>query len=251
MGVVLLAAAAGLYFHSKTLNNPSQWRPVETNLPMAVMDRQTQIPEFTAAASGVYLIEIEFQMAGHVQSEFQVVAGRHYILGCKSGILKDPIDCKGQRDLLDVTWTASSGPLIVALGASSDFEGEGSIDDQNQKMTRLIGRFNARKGEPYSLKINLHAAPPDLTGTGTKLMVRPEVVYGDVIIAGFESILMLMLGGGGLALLWRGWARLDHSSDVPVGLDASGADASGPDASGADASGDILCEPPPLPNRHA
>jgi len=205
IGVALLAVTGALYLHSKNVNSPDQGKDVERAFPLAVLDRQTQVPQFTATASGTYLIELEFQTAGHA-SGFQV-AGPHYLLGCMTGILKDPVQCKDQPDLLDVTWSVTSDERVVALGAASDFEGEGSTDEANRTITRVIGRFRASRGEPYVLKLNLHLAPPDLASGETKLRVRPEMTDGGQAAGGFESILMLLLGGGGLALLWLGGGR--------------------------------------------
>jgi hypothetical protein len=183
IGATLAAVAAMLFYYYKTADDPAKEKAVESLVSLAVMDQQTVVPEFTTAASGKYLIELEFQtpspatpgQAAPGQVKNAPAATSNSLLGCMAGVLKGPPDCKDQRDLLDVTWSVASAGQMVAVGASGDFEGQGSIDDPNNKMTRLIGRFPAHKGDAYSLRLNLHTAPPTLAARGAKLLVRPEI----------------------------------------------------------------------------
>jgi hypothetical protein len=212
MGAGLLAGAAALYVYSRTVNDPAQWKGVESVLPLAVMDRQTVAPEFTATASAKYLIEIEFQTAA---PSVAAVKGLPGALGCLAGVLRDG-SCKGLPDLLDVTWSVASAGSTIAVGASKDFEGQGSIDEPNKKMTRLIGRFPAEKGDLYSLKLNLHGAPPGLAGGNAKLKVRPDVTKEVQAGSGFQPIWILALGGVGLVLVWLGgFERTSLATSAP------------------------------------
>jgi len=161
IGLVLLVVTAVVWAGWKLWANTRTWCPVDVPLSLTEGSR-TVTSEFTVNLSGPYDIEVE--ATGNHQVPLSEVV-------CSLGLgpLWPEKQCS-TKSVLRASWVLTSHERQVAEGLS-DSETGGATAEGWSSATRTIGRFNARRGQTFRLRVETLADASSLSATNPRLRV--------------------------------------------------------------------------------
>jgi hypothetical protein len=143
-------------------------------------------PEFEAKVNGVYILYIQVR-AGKI--DFQ---REECLLDLESF---HPERCSTIPNVVDLSWTLSSGGKVVADDTSEQAYKGGAAGPGYER--REIGRFRAWRGERYVLDVNFLRDPGELNIAGPKLVAEsmPDWHAFSIQIGSFVCGLLVALTG--------------------------------------------------------
>ena len=165
VGLVLVAVGfaiyAGWYAWVKTR------KLVPLNIEVSWSAGQNVHSTFRLNFSGMYLVEIEAEQTIPVEQ-----------LHCLMGVEGNATECKGIPPAIAATWMISSEGLAVARGTSAEPH---SAPSQMAGITRVIGEFQGKAGQAYSLQVNFSSDGQSLAAAHPRLRVAvASMTYTDL-----------------------------------------------------------------------
>jgi hypothetical protein len=144
---------------------------VPLNLPLKLALGQKLISEFKINFDGSYLIEIEAEKGLPPEA-----------LRCFLGLPADPAPCQDLSAPMVLTWIISSEGQELSRGSSRDVH---SAAVRSDTATKVIGQFQARAGQKYSLQVNsLAPEEADRVGYMHLKVAVASIAYSDLQSAG-------------------------------------------------------------------
>src|ERR1035437_5178657 len=165
---------------------PLNWKLLEYQV--SLRSGSITSPEFTTNRSTGYLILLEFNFGVDPQR-----------MNCLLGIRGFYGECQDIPEAVDVSWRLMTDGRPYGDGSSKDKLGE----LYNDTINKVIGRFDATKGQRHVVLLNVRRDGSDLDSTNPRLVVQGYSKYGELAmfllqITFYEAVLV---GGSGLILV--------------------------------------------------
>jgi hypothetical protein len=144
---------------------------IPVNTPISFAANQTTTNNFTLNFDALYQIEIEAE-----KSLPQA------ILRCRMAIEENPATCKDAPSALAVTWKLSSSGQKIKSGNSDD---QPKISTEADKLARIIGEFQGRAGQEYTIQLTSNADGTSLASANPRLKIAvATLAFTDLQSAG-------------------------------------------------------------------
>ena len=168
---------------------------VPLSIPVKLSPGEFQSPKFTTRMGIGYRINIAFDSS--IPSEE---------LNCLIGMSKGRQRCGNEAPILNVRWQVMSGGEEVATGSSADVVGA----SYSYHKTQLhIGSFAARRGQGYTVDLNILEDGTRLAEAHPRLEVEPSLFAyeGWLLLSGLAFYVGLLGTTAGVVLILVGIFR--------------------------------------------
>jgi hypothetical protein len=168
------------------LFEPLNWKLLE--YPVSLRSGSITSPEFTTKRLTSYLILLEFDYGIDPQR-----------MNCLLGIRGFYEECQDIPEAVDVSWRLMTDGRSNGDGSSKDKLGE----LYNDTINKVIGRFDARKGQRHVVLLNVRRDGRDLDSTNPRLVVLGYSKYGEgaMFLLQFTFYGAVLVSGTGLILV--------------------------------------------------
>ncbi|MGB9433172.1 MAG: hypothetical protein WBQ89_13085 [Candidatus Acidiferrum sp.] len=157
---------------------------VPLDIPVSLTAGQIIASEFTINFDGLYLIEIEAEKTIPLDT-----------LHCLMGGEADPALCKDVTPAIAATWVLSSPGQEIKRGNSSELH---SAPVQSDGVARVIGEFQGKAGQDYTLQVTFSADGGNLAAAHPRLKVGvASIAYTD-----FQSASVLVFSMAFICVLF-------------------------------------------------
>lgn len=182
-GLALVVLGMGIFGAWNWWTKTRNFVPVNVPVPLAA--GQSVTSHFKLNFDGSYLIAIEAEKTIPLDT-----------LHCLMGVDADPVTCKDHSPAVAASWVISSKGLEVKHGSSSELHSENTDSDA---VVRVIGEFQGKAGQEYSLQVAVTAASIGLAAAHPQLKVTvASIAHSDLQSAGvlvFSMVFVCVLFG--------------------------------------------------------
>ncbi len=169
-GLVLLLIGFGIFFAWRWWTETRNLAPVD--IPIAFGTNQTTSAQFTPNFDALYLIEIQAVNPSSSGAD----------ISCFLGTETESSRCQDIPDGPVATWILSSGGRELKRGTSAEPH---ATADPVHSDSRVIGEFQGKAGQPYTLQVSFTLAATALAVARPHLRVAAaSIVYTDLLSAG-------------------------------------------------------------------
>jgi hypothetical protein len=183
VALIPLALAGIVYLTRPAPVDMRLWQPFSTPIKLKVGRVHTN--EFVAGLNTNYRIYIESQSA--------IEFNRHKCLLGMAGQ-----DCTDVPNVIDIDWCVLTGGKVIASGSSlKNWSGFYS----GETIAREIGHFAARKGQNYSVVLDIRRDANELSATNPKLLVETEPPAWKDAVVGYRLATLMHSVGSAVLLL--------------------------------------------------
>ena len=168
-----------------TFEEPLNWKALE--YPVSLRTGQITSPVFTTKRSAGYLILLEFD---------RNIEPRR--MDCLLGIGRPYENCSDIPESVDVSWTLTTDEHPNGAGTSESSH----WTQYNESISRVIGSFDAKKGQNHIVQLNIRRDGRDLDSAKPRLVVLGYYQYLEDadLLQQLTFFLAVFVGGGGLLL---------------------------------------------------
>ena len=164
-GLGLVALGIGIFAAWSLWTKTRNFVPVD--IPVSLVAGQTINAEFSLNFDGLYLIEIESEKTGSLDT-----------LHCLMGVEADAATCKDIPPAIGATWILSNKGQEVRRGSSVESH---SASVQSDGVARVIGEFQGKSGQLYILRVRVTTDGKRLAAAHPRLKVGvANIAYTDL-----------------------------------------------------------------------